>query len=204
MPATLAKPSEGAVDRRRTVRFTPAEFWSLHEQGMLPERCELVDGEIIEMPAQYNPANLCIRRIDRTLTALWHDPDLITANTTHVFASGWNPMPDFALFDELIPRRPDPSVPGFAYPMPRLVVEVSDSTLDYDLGEKASRYAAEGVPELWVADVNGRRLHAFRDPDGPDWRLRRLFKPGDTVSPLCLPDAGLAVADLLPDLYGPA
>ena len=193
-----------AAESRRPFRFTPTAFWSLHDRGVLPKFCELVDGQIIEMPARYTLEGVVTGRIDRALTALWFDPDHLGQSGTHVFASGWHPMPDLAVYDELPPQRVDPDDPTFAYPMPRLVVEVSDSTLDYDLGEKASRYAAEGVPELWVADVNGRRLHVFRDPDGPDWRLRRLFKPGDAVSPLCLPEAGLAVADLLADLYGPA
>ena len=166
---------------------------------MVPGRSELVDGEVYEMPAQYFPAVAAIGRFDRALRAGWHDPDLIGINATHVFPGGWQPMPDVIVYDALPPRRPGP---GVVWPVPRLVVEVADETLEYDLGEKASRYAAEGIEELWVADVNGRKLHAFRGPSGGDWRVHLLLKSGEAVSPLCLPDAKLAVAELLPDLYG--
>ena len=193
------QPPVQVTDRRRRLRFSSEEYWFLVEQGMVPKLSEFVDGEIYEMPAQYYPAVAAIGRFDRALKALWHDPDLVAVNVTHVFPGGWEPMPDVVVYDALPPRRPGK---GVVWPAPRLVVEVADETLEYDLGEKASRYAAEGVEELWVGDVKGRELHVLREPDGGDWRLRRLFKVDDEVSPLCLPDAKLSVGELLPDLYG--
>ena len=196
--ASPALPQE-MVDRRR-VRFTPETFWSLHERGVLPKTCELVDGELWETPARYFPETATTGEICRSLSNAWHDRHLVGSHATHVFASGWLPMPDVIVYDALPPRRPGK---GIGYPSPRLVVEVVDETLDYDLGEKPRRYAAEGVEELWVADVKARQLHVFRDPVGDAWRVRLLYLVGDAVSPLCMPDAKLAVADLLPDLYPP-
>jgi Uma2 family endonuclease len=195
---TMALDTKGSPpEQRRHVRFTPQEFWSLHEQGMLPQRCELVDGEILEMPAQFWPAVSVINWVDRKLASLWHDPRCIGTNGSHAFSSGWQPMPDVVVYDALPPRRPQDA----AFPEPRLIVEVADETLAYDLGEKAARYAAEGVIEYWVADVQGRQLHVHREPTPDGYRERRLFVPGDEVSPLCLPEAKLPVAELLPDLY---
>ena len=176
-------------EQRRHARFTPEEFWFLHGQGMLPQRCELVGGEIIEMPAQYLPTVVPIQRLLDALRPAWHDRDLVTSAVTHCFASGWNPIPDVTVYDELPPRRPGP---GVVFPTPRLIVEVADETLTYDLGDKARLYAAEGIGELWVADVNARQLHVFREPFGDNWRVRLLLAVGDEVSPLCLPDARLA------------
>ena len=132
--------------------------------------------------------------------ATWHDRDLVVNDMTVAFPSGWNPRPDVAVFDVLPPRRP---LDVARFPTPRLVVEVSDTTLDYDLGEKADRYAAEGVAELWVGEVSdgdpaGRRLHVLRDPGLSGYRDRAARGPGDAASPLCLPGLGLAVIDLLP------
>jgi Uma2 family endonuclease len=45
-----------------------------------------------------------------------------------------------------------------------LAIEVSDTTLPKDKGPKALRYAQEGVPELWVVDINARVTHVHRDP----------------------------------------
>ena len=112
---TLATPPEV----RRPVRFTPEEFHALSEQGVIPERTELVDGEIIEMPAQHYPAVATISEIQFALREAWPHKRCVVSNMTHVFPSGWNPMPDVAVYDRPPPRRPKEG----AYPVPRLVVE---------------------------------------------------------------------------------
>src|SRR5947209_7069527 len=45
-----------------------------------------------------------------------------------------------------------------------LVVEVSDTTLNFDLTIKTALYARAGIVEYWVLDVSGRRLIVHRDP----------------------------------------
>ena len=42
-----------------------------------------------------------------------------------------------------------------------LIVEIADTSFAMD-GDKASLYAAAGIPGYWVIDVNDRRLHLFR------------------------------------------
>ena len=50
-----------------------------------------------------------------------------------------------------------------------LAVEISDSTLNEDLGRKRSNYAAAGIRNYWVVDVAGERVHRFADPEGGDY-----------------------------------
>ena len=80
------------------------------------------------------------------------------------------------------------------------MVEVADSSLRFDTGEKLAWYAAAGVPEYWVLDVNGRQLLVYRDPDpaGRTYRTQLTFAEAESVSPLAAPTASLRVADLLP------
>ena len=199
MTTPAPRPTTEAPEHRRRLRFTVDQYWFLARHGLVPKRSEFVDGEIYELPAAYTLEGVATGRISAALRDAWHSADLVGTHATHVFPSGWMPMPDVVVLSALPPRRPGP---GTAYPAPRLIVEVAEDALDYDLGEKARRYAAESVEELWVADVAARRLHVFREPTGGDWRVRLLLEAGESVSPLCLPDAALAVADLLPDLYG--
>ena len=87
----------------------------------------------------------------------------------------------------------------------RLIVEVSDSTLHYDLGGKSHLYAAAGIPEYWVIDVNASQLHVHREPVADEAAPRgfrydsiRVLNPGDSIAPLAVPDSILLVGDLLP------
>jgi Uma2 family endonuclease len=78
----------------------------------------------------------------------------------------------------------------------RLMVEVSDSTLTTDLGTKARLYATHGVPEYWVADVNGRVVQQSWSPAHGAYRERREVAFGQpltaaTIAGLTVPTAGL-------------
>jgi len=78
-----------------------------------------------------------------------------------------------------------------------LIVEVSDTTLDYDRDVKLSLYARHGIPEVWLCDVQAGELAVFREPI--DGQYRRMHKPttSKTVAPLWVPVVRVAVADVL-------
>ena len=66
-------------------------------------------------------------------------------------------------------------------------------------------YAAGGILDYWVLDLNGRQLHVFRDPQplpaalsATAYQTRDVLGPGDTISPLAASAATIRVADLLP------
>jgi len=88
---------------------------------------------------------------------------------------------------------------------PALVVEVAESSLAFDRGDKASLYARGGVRDYWVVNLVDRLLEVYRDPE-PDstapygWRYRAIehLGPGASVSPLALPSVRVAVNNLLP------
>ncbi|MGA1262357.1 MAG: Uma2 family endonuclease [Prochlorothrix sp.] len=73
------------------------------------------------------------------------------------------------------------------------LVEVADSTLNYDLTTKRQLYARAGIPEYWVVDMAGRRLQVFRDPQQGDFQSQKTLTSG-VVSPLTFPDLTIEVA----------
>ncbi len=84
-------------------------------------------------------------------------------------------------------------------------MEVADSSLAFDIGEKASLYAAAGITDYWVLDLAHNRLYVFRDPRpdavqrfGHGYFRQSLLAPADRVSPLAAPSASILVSDLLP------
>ena len=94
------------------------------------------------------------------------------------------------------------------HPTPSQIVvllEVADSTLAYNLGEKASLYASGGVQELWVLNLVERQLEVLRDPQpdataryGWHFHTRMTVPPDGEVAPLAAPDKVIRVAELLP------
>ena len=198
MTVAASPPPPSTFDRPVKKRFTVREFEYLDEIGMLPQRVELVDGEIVEMPPVNNPHRVCRGRFNLALTPAWPEPKFISSQDTHRFANGWCPQPDFALLDE------EPVAGALVDPPVRLAIEISDATIAYDLKEKRLRYAQVDVPEFVVADLNARRLRVFRGPaaDAADaeaaWQEAFDLGPGDRYSPLCVPGLDLDVAAVLP------
>jgi Uma2 family endonuclease len=64
---------------------------------------------------------------------------------------------------------------------------VAESSLAYDLGEKADLYAASGVTEYWVVDCPKRRVIAHRDPGKSGFHSVRTYDAGEVLSPMSRP-----------------
>ena len=162
-------------------RFTVDQFLALCDQGMFDgyAKTELIEGEIVVMSAQHS-------RHARVKTRL----AVRLANELAQLNSPLEPQVEASvrLSDGSLPE-PDIVVTSFrgAGVVPvesvALLIEVSDTTLDTDLGRKADLYAEAGVPEYWVIDLNEDRvlLHANprRDGSGYDGQLDVPF--GDVL-----------------------
>ena len=79
-----------------------------------------------------------------------------------------------------------------------LVIEISDTSLAFDLGRKATLYAKAGVREYWVLDIGRRRLVVHRRPSGGDYLQILIFNEPDTVT-LEGRSEQIRVADLAPE-----
>ncbi|HVS39224.1 MAG TPA: Uma2 family endonuclease [Gemmataceae bacterium] len=183
------------------VRWTRDEYFRLCEAGYFSDRrVELIGGDIIEMPAQYD---LHLAGIDLTANALqaavgsgfW-----VRRQGTLDLSPHGVPDPDVAV----VPGGPSGArrtVPTSAL----LVVEVSDSSLIFDRTRKGSLYAAAGLADYWIVNLVQRQLEVCRNPAadaaqpfGFAYASRTILDPGDAAAPLAAPNAQVAVADLLP------
>jgi Uma2 family endonuclease len=185
----------------RPYRWTREEYLQMIDLGWFADkRVELIRGEVIEMPSQYD---LHLAAIIKGLDAL-----------RLAFGSGYTVRPQGSL--DLSPHGiPDPdlavtagSLAGVARTIAKsalLVVEVSDSSLAYDRNHKAPLYAAGGIADYWIVNLVQCQLEVYRDPVADSTQLfgfrynsRMILDPADVVSPLAAPQASIAVADLLP------
>jgi Uma2 family endonuclease len=86
------------------------------------------------------------------------------------------------------------------HPLPNevlLLIEVADSSLDYDCGTKAELYAAAGIQDYWVVSLPERLVHIYRKPEQGCYRDHTTAGMGSTVRPLALPQFELSVSELL-------
>ena len=78
----------------------------------------------------------------------------------------------------------------------KLVVEIADSSLAYDLGRKAKLYARFGIAELWVIDALGLGARVHREPAAEAYGLVEDRQAGEELVPALAPDLAVRLADL--------
>jgi Uma2 family endonuclease len=183
------------------VRWTCDEFHAVCDGGLFEGRnVILVDGELLEMPAPNPPHNTAVSLADYLFKAMFAVGHVVRVQMGMELGQTTDPVPDLAVVAG--------DVRTYATVQPRtavLVVEVSDSTLAYDTGDKANLYAAAGIADYWVIDVAHGRLVVFRDPrpdagqpHGATYFRQSFLGRGDSVAPLASPNTPVRVDDLLP------
>jgi len=177
-------------------RWTRVECTVLETTGLLDhERLELVDGELINKMGKNRP----------------HVNVLIFVQAWLVRVFGWefiNPETPIDVAPEDNPtNEPQPDIivlkrPSREFkkvnPQPadlHLVVEVSDTSLGFDLTKKAALYAQAGIVEYWALDVNACRLVVHREPLGGRYASVVVYSEQEMVTPLAAPHAEFRVAD---------
>lgn len=165
------------------------------ETGILAdgERTELFEGIILTMSPNNPPHANSVSRLTMLLTRCFQD-QVVRVQLPLDLGGDSLPEPDFAVV-------PESSLQSTAHPDSAiLVVEVADSSLTYDRGEKASLYARSGIAEYWIVNVPDRVLEVHKEP-GPDsdsplgwsYRRRAVLDSSQVISPDASPNAKLSV-----------
>jgi Uma2 family endonuclease len=190
-----------AVRNPRLVRWSLDQFIALCNTNVFRDRrVMLIDGEILEMPHANPPHATAHGLALEALQSIFRIGFHVRVETSLPLGRNSDPIPDLAVVTG--------SVRDYAQSHPTtaaLIVEISDSSLEFDMGDKASLYASAAIADYWVVDLVNRQLVVMRDP--VDDATRRFgfryatvttLTPGQSASPLAAPTASVAVADLMP------
>lgn len=194
-PGRRAQPAPSNGGR---FHWTVDTFYRAIAAGVFdePSRLELVKGEIWDRDVMNPPHATVTARIAQRFRTLFEPRWFVREEKPLHLDFDGEPVPDVLVVDgdlnDYAQRHPGPDDV-------RLVVEVTDTTVERDTVEKALLYAQAGIADYWVSLLNSRELLVFRNPtpNGYNGEPQRLHD-GDTVTPLFAPDVTIAVANLLP------
>ena len=180
----------------RRYRFTVDQYEALGRAGIISDECrvELIDGEIIEMSPIGAGHMYSVAFLNAAFIRGLGDRAVLWPQNALRLGQYLQPQPDIVLLR--------PPLARYRARVPRmedalLVVEVADSSLRYDREVKLPRYAAAGVPEVWIVNLRGGAIDAHRDHTRGGYRTRAQFRRGDAIAPGAFPDFRLLVADIL-------
>jgi Uma2 family endonuclease len=183
--------------------WTRSECLAIEATGVWgQQKLELVEGELISKMGKKRPHTNALIFVLAWLVRVFGE-QYVNPETPIDVAPEDNPASEPEP-DLVVLAKPSREF-GSANPRPgdlRLVVEISDSTLGFDLTTKAGLYARAGIVEYWVVDVVARRLVVHRDPGKGLYQSVTVYNDRESVSPLAAPGSEFRVGEALPPPIG--
>jgi Uma2 family endonuclease len=177
-------------------RFNVQEYYRMAEAGVLrPDaRVELLDGRIIDMSPTGPFHGGVVKRLSRILNLKAKGRWMVSTQDPVHLDNRSEPEPDVMLL------KPSPDDYTSRHPRPDdvfLLIEVSDTTLDYDREEKLPAYGRAGVAEVWIVNLHDATVEIYRGPHFTGYGSKTILHAGDQATPQAFPDVAMDVAELL-------
>lgn len=177
-------------------KLSVADYYRMGEAGILHEddRIELIEGDLIDMAPIGSKHASTVIRLERLLIKAVGEKAVVSGQNPLSLSNQSVPQPDVMV---LKPRADDyfDALPESADVL--VLIEVADSSIDYDRNTKLPLYAREGIPEVWIIDLNAQLLERYTLPSGGSYSQHESLNRHDSVSPASLPDVTIDLVQLL-------
>jgi len=177
-------------------RFSVEDYYRMAETGVLRpgKRVELLDGKIIDMSPIGPFHGGLVNRLSRLFNQLSNNRWLVSVQNPLRVDDHSEPEPDVMLLkpaaDDYTSRHPQPQDVF-------LLIEVADSTLEYDRAEKLPVYGRAGVAEVWIVNLPDAAIEVYREPHFTGYSSRTILRAGDQAKPQACPEVTVDVSELL-------
>lgn len=176
--------------------FTVSEYERMGETGVLgPDtRVELIEGEIIEMSPIGSRHAACVDLITEVYNEQLRGRAIVRAQNPIVLDDFSEPQPDITVLRFRFDRY------RAAHPRPAdilLVVEVAETTVNYDRHVKIPLYARAGIPEALLFNLPEDRLEYFSRPESGVFQVNRMLSRGERFESTNVPGLTLNIETIL-------
>lgn len=177
-------------------RFRVEDFRKMTEAGILPEESgwEIIDGYLIDKMSIGSKHAGTVKRLDEILRNKLGKAVIISVQDPIHLDEYNEPEPDIAL----LKRRNDFYTES--HPTPQdvlLLIEVSDSTIEYDREIKKTLYAEAAITEFWLVNLKENTLEVYSSPKNGNYRLARILEPGEVVKSTSIENLILEVDEII-------
>ncbi|OLE52008.1 MAG: hypothetical protein AUG51_20095 [Acidobacteria bacterium 13_1_20CM_3_53_8] len=159
--------------------FNATEYYRMMDAGILSEsdRVELIDGEVIEMSPIGSRHAACVDRLNKLLNRL---EDVIVRVQNPIRLDDFSePQPDITLLQ----LRTDFYAQGHPTPSDvMLVIEVAESSTEFDRVVKLPLYAESLIPEIWLINLPDERVEIFSSPTHGIYQNSQELRRGDSIA----------------------
>jgi Uma2 family endonuclease len=179
-----------------TRRFTVTQYHQMNEAGILTEddRVELINGEIIEMSPIGRKHSACVNRLNYLFSQLLGKRVIVAVQNPIILDNLSEPQPDISLL------KPREDFYESGHPQAQdtfLLIEVADSSFEYDRDIKIPIYAANGILEVWLVDIIQQKIIVYRQPRENGYSEIKTFQRGENLDIFPFPEIKITVDSIL-------
>ena len=170
-------------------------YHQMAQAGILNEdsRVELIQGELIDMAPIGSRHAWMLSILNKALVEAVANAAIVYPQNPIALPPDSEPQPDIALLRPKVSGYGDAS-PGAADVL--LLIEVADTSVEYDRTIKLQLYAVHGIPEVWLFDLQRGVVEVNLDPTAKGYRRRLERKNTEILSPSLLPAVNVVLADI--------
>jgi len=167
------------------------EYDKLVELGVFEgERIELLEGQLVQMSPIGVSHNFALQELNMLLVPLLVGRAIVRIQSSFAALDTSEPEPDVAIVPTGEYHREHPSAAC-------LIIEVAESSLRTDRGQKQRIYAQASVPEYWIVNVPDRCIEVYTDPGHEGYASCQIIAHEGRVAPRAFPDVVVEVCRIL-------
>ncbi len=160
-------------------RWTVDEYEQLADNGVLKDRhVELINGWLVRKMTTRPPHVLAVDATRQAIAPLLPHGWWLREEKPIRIPDFDEPEPDLSVVRgtrlDYRSRHPEPGEIVF-------LVEVSDTSLPWDRGQKKSAYARAAVPTYWIINLVDRQLEVYSDPVRGEYQNQQVLGPDGSV-----------------------
>ncbi len=181
---------------RKRVPLTIEMYHTLSEQRTFAsdERLELINGEIFEMSPIGSRHARCVKLLNEFLIRHCSENSIISVQDPIELDDHSEPQPDLSIlrrtadyYRDALPKAADV----------KLIIEVSDTSIEFDRSYKVPSYAAAGIPEVWLIDLESEHVEVHSMPSENAYGLVKIYLRGENAVSETFAEFTLPVNDIL-------
>ena len=177
--------------------ITTDEYHQMIAAGIIHEgaRIELILGQMFDMAAKGTRHTVATTELMGELLLILGKRAKIRCQEPITLPNHSEPEPDIAIAN----LRQDNYLDSHPSPIDLiLVVEVADSSLDFDKTTKANLYAAAGIQEYWIVNLIDDRLEIYRQPNSSIYTSIQILSAQGSIQIPQFPDLSIGLAAIFP------
>jgi Uma2 family endonuclease len=177
-------------------RFRVEDYRKMTEVGILPEESgwEVIDGYLIDKMSIGSRHASIVKRLNKIFTNLVGNETIISVQDPIHIDDYNEPEPDIAIL------KPREDFYAENHPLQQdilLLIEVSDSTIEYDREIKKTLYAEAGITEYWLVNLQENTIEVYSQPKNGNYRLVRILESGETIEATAVENLKLQIDEIL-------